>query len=326
MARVSIIMPAYNCGEYIRDAVCSVLIQTERSFELIVVNDGSTDNTLQIIDSLAANDQRIKVISQSNSGKPSIARNTGIKLAQGEYICFLDADDLYHPDKIKKSLELLDKYPEITAAFNDMKLIAKDGTEYESSFLGGRDFKQLASRYLTCAEDNIYLCSERFYSFMSTHFVAISTDTIMIRRSVLEQEGLLFPTDVAIGEDTEMWFRLAKGRKLAFIDAILSYYRQHETSITNNLEKWYSDPLVVLMRNFQWGQDAFSNDDVHAYKMRISREYFHKGYYQSELNSTEARMAYIQSLRWSFSLKTVFAYLKTFVPWVLVNHLKDKHK
>jgi len=319
-------MPAYNCGEYIRNAVLSVLNQTENSFELIIVNDGSTDNTLQIVDDLAANDQRIKIITQANSGKPSIARNTGIKLAQGKYICFLDADDLYHPDKLKKSLELLDTHPEISAAFNDMKLIAKDGTEYDGSFLGDLDFKKLASGCLTCAEGNCYFYLESLYCFMCTHFVPIHTNTIMIRRSILEQEGLLFPTDVAIGEDTEMWFRLSKGRKLAFIDEILCYYRQHEASITKNLDKKYTDALIVHIRNFKWGQDVFTVDDVHAYKIKIALAYFDCGfYYKSQLKTTEARKAYMQSLSWHFTLRTLSAYFKTFVPQTVVNYLKDKH-
>lgn len=322
-SRVSIIMPAFNCQKYIAKAIESVLFQSFGDFELIIINDGSTDSTLPIIKSFASRDSRIVVIDQQNSGKPSIARNAGLKHAKGEYLCFLDADDFYHPDKIKLSLELLDKNPDVAAVFTDMKLMAEDGTEHDGSFLGDRDFKRLASEYLTYAGENTFFCSERFYCFMSTHFNTITTNTIMIRRSVLDREGLMFPTDVVVGEDTEMWFRLAKGRKIGFLDEVLCCYRQHETSVTQNCEKWYSDSLIVLTRNFKWGQDVFTADDVYAYKKRLAGAYFHKGYYyKSEFKQAEARKAYVKSLRWFFSLKTLSALLKTFVPLVVVKSLK----
>lgn len=318
-------MPAFNCEVYVAQAIESVLIQSYSNFELIIINDGSTDNTLSIINSFAARDPRILIINQKNSGKPAIPRNVGINIAQGKYICFLDADDFYHPDKIRSSVVLLDRYPEIAAAFNDMKFISKEGAEYEGSFLGNRDFNRLASECLTLIDGNVFFCSESLYRFMSTHFDVIHTNTIMIRNSILKQEKLVFPTDIAIGEDTEMWFRLTKGRKLVFIDEILSYYRQLETSITKNLEKWYSDPLITLTRNFQWGQDVFTENDVKDYRKRLSMAYFNRGYYYKSLsNPVEARKAYIQASRWHFSIRILSAFMKTFVPQFVANRLRSE--
>lgn len=94
---ISVIMPAYNVANYIEKSINSVLQQSYTDFELVIVNDGSTDNTREIILDCQAKDNRIRLVEQTNQGV-SVARNTGIENAQGEYISFLDGDDLWHQD------------------------------------------------------------------------------------------------------------------------------------------------------------------------------------------------------------------------------------
>ncbi len=104
---VSIIMPCYNAEQYIRDSINSVLNQTHQCFELIIVDDLSTDNSINIINSFA--DSRIKLIQLTKNGGAGIARNTGIEAAQGRFIAFLDSDDLWRPNKLKTQLEYMIK-------------------------------------------------------------------------------------------------------------------------------------------------------------------------------------------------------------------------
>ena len=103
--KVSIILPIYNVGPFFEQCMVSVVGQTYKNLEIILVNDGSTDDSGEIADSFARTDSRIKVIHQSNHGV-SYARNTGIKNATGDYICFSDPDDILQPDYVKYMLSL----------------------------------------------------------------------------------------------------------------------------------------------------------------------------------------------------------------------------
>src|SRR4030066_2449234 len=115
MPRVSVIMPCYNLGQYLNEAVESVLSQTFQDFEIIIVNDGSTD---EFTNKLLANYNKPKtrVLTTDNEGLPS-ARNNGIKISSGQYICCLDADDKYHPEFLEKTVEVLDKDVEHKCGF-----------------------------------------------------------------------------------------------------------------------------------------------------------------------------------------------------------------
>src|SRR6476659_7001862 len=103
---VSVIMPAFNAGKYISDAIQSVIQQTYNNWELIVIDDGSTDTTAAIIKEFIASDDRIKYLYQENGG-PGKARNKGLKEAKGIYVAFLDADDLWLPEKLREQLKTM---------------------------------------------------------------------------------------------------------------------------------------------------------------------------------------------------------------------------
>ena len=98
---VSIVIPAYNCAPYLAATLQSVMQQTERDLDIVVVDDGSTDATLAIARGIAATDPRIRVYNQTNTGTAAATRNHGLRMARGEFIAFLDSDDLYHPEKNK---------------------------------------------------------------------------------------------------------------------------------------------------------------------------------------------------------------------------------
>ena len=108
-ALVSVIIPAYNCEKYVVEAINSVLAQTYKNWELLVLDDGSKDNTLQVIEEFSKNDSRIKTLPNGKNMGVSATRNRGIELASGEWIAFLDSDDMWHPLKLEKQLSFAEE-------------------------------------------------------------------------------------------------------------------------------------------------------------------------------------------------------------------------
>lgn len=319
MPKVSVIIPAFNVEKFIQQSIESVLIQTEQDLEIILVNDGSTDSTLQIAEALAANDPRLHIISQPNSGKPSVARNVGLTKAEGEYICFLDGDDLYKLDKVEKEIAVLDKYPEIDVVFHDMDVVSAEGEKQGETYLNAVNFQELAKPYFEQIENNIFWVSKTFYNFMSIKITAIHTSSVMIRRRRLDQEEYWFPEDMLIGEDIDLWFRMVKGRRVMFIDEPLSAYRQHDDNITKNNEKMLRGSIIAYSRNFNRAVDVLSAEEKNQYKRRIASQYQILGYlYFNSFLMGEARKAYLQAMQWSASYKAVLGFTKTFAPkWLI---------
>ncbi|WP_054694475.1 glycosyltransferase family 2 protein [Geotalea toluenoxydans] len=162
MPKVSVIIPAYNCERYIGQAIESVLCQGVRNLELLVVNDGSTDGTLSIVKFLAEKDSRIRVLSQANSGKPAIARNVGIRQSSGEFICFLDADDLFFPRKLEKQLDVFRRYPHLNLVFHDVKNLYENGEE-SGSYLGRAEFRDHVAT-TSAAKGMDFICATAIFT------------------------------------------------------------------------------------------------------------------------------------------------------------------
>lgn len=129
MPKVSVVIPTYNRGYIVREAIESVLAQTFGDFEVIVVDDGSADDTAEKI--AAIRDSRVRYIRQSNAGV-SAARNRGVAEARGEIISFLDSDDLWKPEKLTHEVRFLEEHPEVPAVFGDIEVRFRDGVAIES--------------------------------------------------------------------------------------------------------------------------------------------------------------------------------------------------
>jgi len=201
--KFSVIIPLYNNELGISSTIQSVLNQTYRSFELIVVNDGSTDNGLKIVESIK--DNRLLVINQINGGVSS-ARNTGIKAAKGDYIAFLDADDLWEPRYLQTMKQLIDDFPE--ASFFGCQFGIKKGKRIEIAN-GIHKKRGYIKNYFKEAFEVPLVCSS----------------SIIIQKSCFDKIGL-FNTKFTRGEDIDVWSRLARKYRLAFEPTLLSYYIQ----------------------------------------------------------------------------------------------------
>jgi glycosyltransferase involved in cell wall biosynthesis len=207
--KVSIVIPAYNVGKYLPDTLESVWHQTFTDFEVILVDDGSTDNTKEWVSQIK--NPRFKFISQTNQGA-SAARNRGILASQGEYIAFLDADDLWAPTKLETHVSFLEQNPEVGLVCSWTAMINAQGQPT------GRLLKPVA-------DGNVY----RKLLVQNT----IDCPSTVIRRRCFDRVGL-FNTSIRYNEDWEMWIRIAKFYQFSVIKEPLVYYRQHPNNVSKN--------------------------------------------------------------------------------------------
>jgi len=189
---ISVVIPVYNAGKAICRAIDSVLAQTLTDYEIIVVDDGSTDNTPEIIKKYG---DKIRYIRQENSGA-SIARNTAIQAAKGKWIAFLDADDEWLPDKLKMQMELLHRNPDLMWCAGNF--IQTDGIRSAPRIsppvirnaLAGRDY--FLNYFEEAAKGRCF----------------IATPTVILKKNIFEKIGLFDPHFLR-GQDTDMWWRIA---------------------------------------------------------------------------------------------------------------------
>ena len=205
--RVSVIIPCYNYARYLPDAVRSVLSQTFQDLEIIIVNDGSTDNSLDVAKGLIKSDvsHRTRLIDQPNSGQPAISRNRGISEARGEYILCLDADDMIAPTLLEECVALLDGNPEISIAYPDQLYLLNSG---KSQVIPAVDWDFNRLRY----SNQLPYCS-------------------VYRRRVWEDTGG-YNTNVRGYEDWDFWIAAgAKGHIGKRIPKALFHYRWHGSGV-----------------------------------------------------------------------------------------------
>lgn len=207
MLLFSVVIPLYNKAEHIRRSIDSVLAQTIQNFEIIVVNDGSTDGGENIVKRYT--DHRIKLIEQNNSGVSS-ARNRGILTAEGKYIAFLDADDVWLPDFLDTISGLIKKFSDAGAYATAYKVKEPDGKYYKVNFspIPSFPWEGIISNYFEC---------------LASGYHSLRTSAVCIKKDIFNSVGL-FDTSFRMGEDTDMWIRLYLKTKIAFSTKINAIY------------------------------------------------------------------------------------------------------
>lgn len=219
---ISIIMPAYKAVKTITASIASVQAQSLQNWELIIVEDGSPDDTARIAHSLACRDARIRVVSIENSG-PSIARNRGVDLARADVLAFLDADDFWAPERCLGMLATLDDNPHVGVVFSRTRIV---------------DARTLKPGTLTPHYPRLSA------SEIMAENVVCSTSNIVCRRETFIQSGG-FTSNLNYAEDQDWLLRVAlDGRwKIAGVDAEWFFYRSADNSQSANLEAmregWY---------------------------------------------------------------------------------------
>jgi Glycosyl transferase family 2 len=223
--KVTVIIPAYNAATTLADAVVSIERQTAPDWEILIVDDGSHDDTGIIAKALAERDGRIRVIAQANAGE-SAARNAGISQARYEWLLFLDADDWVAPSHLERLLSVVEADPSLDAVHCGWARVTQNGSEVIEEYRPptGDLFPVLARR----AAFPIHAC--------------------LVRRAVVESAGL-FDTSLRKSPDWDLWQRIARcGATFGSVPEVLSYYRMVPNSASMEAEQMLRDGLTVLRR------------------------------------------------------------------------------
>lgn len=215
---ITVVLPTYNRSEFIGDAIRSVLNQTYTKFELIIVDDGSSDGTESIVKTFS--DPRIIYRYQPNSGR-SIARNNAIAIARGKYIAFIDSDDMYLPGKLEMQYRLLEDTPNADMVYTSARCINRDGS-------------YLPQNYRAIVSGVIYTSIAFFQP------VTVILPTVMLRKSTFSQIGG-FDKNMNRFEDTDMWRRVSKVSLILALPEFTCLIRTHEE---NSLAT--QDPRSIL--------------------------------------------------------------------------------
>jgi len=239
---VSVIMPVFNAGQFIAEAVDSVIKQTFNRWELIIVNDGSTDDTRSIAEKYVAADARIKLITQENK-KLSAARNTGITAAKGEWIAFLDADDFWVPEKLEKQLAATEKHPAAGVIFSD-------------GFVFYNNDVKTAQHYGTVVG---YFAPADIYKleYRGNYIPVLS---VLVKKKELDTVG---PQDEKLRacEDWDYWLRLAlQGVSFYGMEEKLFYYRKHASNMSNDNSLMSLANSAIFIKNFK--RELLSTEDI----------------------------------------------------------------
>lgn len=226
MSQISVVIPAYNAQNTILETINSVLQQTFSDLELIVINDGSTDRTLQILETVK--DARLKVYSYENGGLPT-ARNRGIDLAKGEFISFIDADDLWTPDKLELQLQALEQNLSAGVAYSWTICMGNNGNSFHPG---------VAESF----QGNVYA------NLLVGNFIA-SGSNVLIRKQAIESVGY-FDENLKSCEDWDYWLRLATQWDFVVVPKPQIIYRLSPGAMSSKLDVMEKYQTLVLERAF----------------------------------------------------------------------------
>ncbi len=300
MPKVSVIIPAYNAEKYIAETLDSVVNQTYSDFEVIIVDDGSKDGTVSIIKQYQGKyPEKIRLIQKENGG-PASARNVGIKVATGEYIAFIDADDLWLPRKLEKQISFFESQPtQVGLVYTDGKKFDDDGTwtlpeHLRHNYIEGRIYKDLL-------RSNV-----------------IPNQSVVVRNECFDQVGLFSESPkIVSSEDYDMWLRIARKFEISFLNEVLSLYREHNLGISKRYEQSINANIAVLENHLKM---ADGNKELeYVIKDLISQDLFSLGYYSlKDGNKTLARSEIGKSLNIRYDFKRFLTKLSTYLPTKLL--------
>ena len=277
--RVSVVIPTFNCGQFIREALVSALEQTYPVDEVIVVDDGSIDNTKDVIQEFG---ERVRYVKQANFGV-SAARNAGVANSSGDLVAFLDADDSWLPEKIEEQVAIF-------LADESVGLV----------HCGMREFDSASGTTIAVHLDGAAGYVAERIALWEEPIVIGPGGSIMVRRSVFENLGGFDP-QLKIGEDWEFCFRVAMTSKIGFVPKVLVNYRNHGGNATKSVGEMERSTLLA------W-QKVFATDDERIRRLR-SRSYgnLHKVLAGSYLAAGD-RIGFVRNLIKSLYYRPAFVW------------------
>jgi glycosyltransferase involved in cell wall biosynthesis len=322
---VSVVMPVYNSAPFVGKAVQSVLQQRDVALELVVVDDGSTDDTLESVARAAGGDLRVRTLSVRHTGMPGVVRNIGAREARGDLLAFLDADDRYLEGRLSESVRILQSWPELAAVFSDhLRTYDQDAGGLGEAHLAGSRFLSRARHVLVGKGPGLYWTAPEFYAFMCLSGIPMHTDTVTLRRQVFLELGG-FSETLRINQDEDLWFRLALRECLAYLDKPLACYCRRSGSHAND-----DNPIPVLLRvepnarvnirlheqNYARGADRLSPSERRNYRRLIATRWSNLAYDYSLTGGSRVQelAALAHAWDWHPSLELAVPTLRALAP------------
>lgn len=309
MAKISTIIPAYNCADHIRETIESVFSQTVKDMELIVVDDGSADKTGDVLQSFGS---KLRHIRHKENRGPSAARNSGVKESKGEYIAFLDHDDVWLPDKIEEQLKLFEKNKDLGLVYSNFYYVDMAGAQMGELFDNIKPHRGLV-----------------FEKLIMSNF--IPTSSVMVRKKVLDEVGL-FDENFLISQDYDLYIRIAERCRIDFVERPLLKYRVHPASFSTRRRKLALDETICITKFYRDKVRRNNGQLARRLDNAIAKYMFYKAVWSLE-NDTRltAIKEYLESLRtgafdYKIALGSVFFLMPRFISGPLTEKLMKVRK
>jgi len=303
---VSVVIPAWNAADFLPATLETVFNQTWQPFEIIVVDDGSTDHTAQCLTEYG---DRITVVSLTNSGGPSRPRNEGIKRSRGEFIAFFDSDDLMEATKLSTAMEVFAVHPEVDFVCSNFRSIDMTDQLVSNDYLAEyQDFRQ-GLQPSSVADTGTLPGAAAFVSLLRANFVG--TSSVVCRRDVFDEVGP-FIEEMKNSDDVDMWRRIAgKGHNFAFIDRVLHSYRINPDGISSRGAR----RIPAMIRGLENQVSLCRNEvDRKFIGKKVQSLHLERAWaYRQEGDWDRAIRSYQTALAKSWSVRGIVGLIKTFV-------------
>jgi glycosyltransferase involved in cell wall biosynthesis len=244
--RVSIVCPTFNGATrgFLRETIESALNQTFKGYELIIVDDGSSDSTKEVCEPFLE-DSRVHYIFQANTG-PASARNTGIRASTGEFVCFLDDDDIWKAEKLQRQLEYIDAQ---LRNFNNWGMVFAwvELIDAHSNIIGYRGHRQTG-----------WIYKDLFFANIIS-----ATSSVLVKREALDRVGY-FDEKCTPCEDWDLWLRIAKNYLIFPVQEYLVQHREHQQRLSASSEQAFLSENVVLKKALSTAPPEINPRDVYA--------------------------------------------------------------
>lgn len=278
--RVSVIIPTFNTGRFIEGAVQSVFAQTETDFELIVVDDGSTDDTRG---RLRPYEGKIRYVYQTNSGRPS-ARNKGLELAQGEFLAFLDADDIWMPDRLERGLRFLEAKKDAGLVHGEVEMIDSRGRLLDDETRHVKTIYQMEAKKGSGYLRLLDRC-------------AIFSSTVLLRRACAEKVGA-YDARFPIYEDYDWYLRFSMRFSVGLLGApAVAHYRVHQGNVSTQYDRLRTAEIyiAILRKNLEEAPARLSAESYRRARSRILIKLAE--FYEAARQKKEARSSILEAVR-----------------------------
>ncbi|MEZ0186518.1 MAG: glycosyltransferase family 2 protein [Candidatus Reddybacter sp.] len=310
--KISAVVPTYNNAEYIEGAINSILAQTHPVDEIIIIDDGSSDDTEALVDNIIKKSNNIIYIKQDNQG-PSSARNRGITAANGDWLAFLDADDLWTPDKIALQIEALQREPSLKLIAADMNEIDRHGKLIAESVLAKH---QLLDKFQSLDGKAV---PNALTALLTKNF--IPTGTVLVEHASLAAAGG-FNTNIRFGEDLELWAKIAADNAISCLPQVMMCRRQHGNNATQSTALMLEGLVKVMQSLRAWGAEKLLLKHVNPDQLVATALSDLAYWHFNQCDYKQARKFFTSSLRERPSIRALIYSGACLLPDTVIDHIK----